>query len=214
MPGLEKGGHPYLKVTKKQIEYPAAGTVKAERYVLADVYVPPGSLTLKLGLRIKAVQQVDTFSVKATKNGQLLTMETANDLAPDLTATLGLAADEKWATYRLLNYNPAAHGKSFETTLVLSGYQIPDNGFQIVTIAVSHDDQTFAGGSYGFGLSLIPGKNNTSWIMPLGAGRAAAPQGKDPAAKGSRGASRKAKPPAARKAAKAPKKKSARKKKR
>jgi hypothetical protein len=202
MPGLEKGGHPYLKLTKKQIDYPAAGTVKAERYVVADVYVPPGTLTLKLGLRIKAVQQVDTFNVKATSNGQLLTMETANDLAPDLTATLGLAADEKWATYRVVNYDPAAHGKSFETTLVLSGYQIPDNGFQIVTIAVSHDDQTFANGSYGFGVSLIPGKNNTSWVMPLGYGKAATS-----AAKGSKGKGPKprAKPPAAKKAQKAKK---------
>ena len=107
----------------------------------------------------------------------------ANDpIAQDLAATLGLAADEKWATF-LADYDPA-FGTKFNSTLRVSPFSVHDNGFQVVTVAFTHANRTFANDNYLFGLSILPGKNNAALQLPLsGSGQSAKKPAKKPAKK-------------------------------
>ena len=98
-----------------------------------------------------------------------LHVQPADDpIAQDLTTTLGRAPDERWATF-LADYDPL-FGAKFKTTLRLSPFAVHDNGFQVVTVAFTHANHTFARDNYVFGISLLPGKNNAGVQLNLGTG--------------------------------------------
>ena len=61
-------------------------------------------------------------------------------------------------------------GAKFKTMLRLSPFAVHDNGFQVVTVAFTHANHTFARDNYVFGISLLPGKNNAGMQLNLGTG--------------------------------------------
>jgi hypothetical protein len=178
MSGNQKGGQHKLVITKKSLQYPVdpgnPGNVKIEKEsdVEAQTSLPLQAIQLKLGLRIKQAQTVELFEVrfKPGATGVLpLHVQPADDpIAHDLTATLGRAPDERWATF-LADYDPL-FGAKFKTTLRLSPFAVHDNGFQVVTVAFTHANHTFARDNYVFGISLLPGKNNAGVQLNLGPG--------------------------------------------
>jgi hypothetical protein len=178
MSGNRRGGQHKLVITKKSLQYPVdpgdPGNVKIEKEsdVAAETPLPSQALQLKLGLRVKLAQTVELFEVrfKPGPDGLLpLHAQPVDDpIAQDLTATLGRAPDERWATF-LADYDPA-FGAKFKTTLRLSPFAVHDNGFQVITVAFTHANRTFARDNYVFGISLLPGKNNAGVQLNLGPG--------------------------------------------
>jgi hypothetical protein len=189
MSGNRKGGQHKLVITKKSLQYPVdpgiPGNVKIEKEsdVAAETPLPLQPIQLKLGLRIKQAQTVELFEVrfKPGPDGMLpLHVQPADDpIAQDLTATLGRGPDERWATF-LADYDPQ-FGARFKTKLRLSPFAAHDNGFQLVTVAFTHANHTFARDNYVFGISLLPGKNNAGVQLNLGGGGGAATPKKTPA---------------------------------
>ena len=148
MSGNRPGGQHKLVIKKKTLQYPAdpsnPGNVKIEKEsdVDAQTPLPAQALQLKLGLRIKQTQTVELFEVrfKPGPNGLLpLHVQPADDpIAQDLTATLGKASDERWATF-LADYDPQ-FGAKFKTKLAsVRSRRIP-HGFQLVTVAFTHEN--------------------------------------------------------------------------
>jgi len=178
MSGNKKGGQHKLVITKKSLQYPVdpgnPGSVKIQKEsdVDAQTPLPQLAIQLKLGLRIKQTQTVELFEVrfKPGSTGLLpLHVQPPDDpIAQDLTTTLGRAPDERWATF-LADYDPA-FGAKFQTTLRLSPFAVHDNGFQVVTVAFTHANHSFARDNYVFGISLLPGKNNAGVQLNLGPG--------------------------------------------
>ncbi|HET9855658.1 MAG TPA: hypothetical protein VFR53_11430 [Methylomirabilota bacterium] len=211
MSGNRRGGQHKLVITKKSLQYPVdpgdPGNVKIEKEsdVAAETPLPSQALQLKLGLRVKLAQTVELFEVrfKPGPDGLLpLHAQPVDDpIAQDLTATLGRAPDERWATF-LADYDPA-FGAKFKTTLRLSPFAVHDNGFQVITVAFTHANRTFARDNYVFGISLLPGKNNAGVQLNLGpgGGGAAAKKATKTPAKAA-----KARKPAKKSAKKAPRK--------
>lgn len=211
MSGNRRGGQHKLVITKKSLQYPVdpgnPGNVKIEKEsdVAAETPLPSQALQLKLGLRVKLAQTVELFEVrfKPGPDGLLpLHAQPIDDpIAQDLTATLGRAPDERWATF-LADYDPA-FGAKFKTTLRLSPFAVHDNGFQVITVAFTHANRTFARDNYVFGISLLPGKNNAGVQLNLGpgGGGAAAKKATKTPAKAA-----KARKPAKKSAKKAPRK--------
>ena len=178
MSGNRPGGQHKLVITKKNLQYPAdpgnPANVKIEKEsdVDARTPLPAQALPLKLGLRIKQNQTIELFEVRfgPGPNGLLpLHVQPADDpIAQDLTATLGKGPDERWATF-LADYDPR-FGATFRTKLRLSPFAAHPNGFQVVTVAFTHANHTFATDNYVFGISLLPGKNNAGTQLNLGPG--------------------------------------------
>jgi hypothetical protein len=208
MSGNRRGGQHKLVITKKSLQYPVdpgnPGNVKIEKEsdVAAETPLPSQALQLKLGLRVKLAQTVELFEVrfKPGPDGLLpLHAQPVDDpIAQDLTATLGRAPDERWATF-LADYDPA-FGAKFKTTLRLSPFAVHDNGFQVITVAFTHANHAFARDNYVFGISLLPGKNNAGVQLNLG------PGGGGASAKKATKARTKARKPAKKSAKKAPRK--------
>jgi hypothetical protein len=181
MTGNIRGGQAKLIIKKKTVNFPLQ-KIEKESELDAQTPTPDHAMQLKLGLRIKQAQQIEALELRPAGGGLMAVhAQPANDpIAQDLAATLGLAADEKWATF-LADYDPA-FGTKFNSTLRLSPFNIHDNGFQVVTVAFTHANRTFANDNYLFGLSILPGKNNAALQLPLsGSERAAKKPAKKPA---------------------------------
>jgi hypothetical protein len=181
MTGNIRGGQAKLIIKKKTVNFPPL-KIEKESELDAQTPTPDHAMQLKLGLRIKQAQHVEALELRPAAGGLMAVhAQPANDpIAQDLAATLGLAADEKWATF-LADYDPA-FGTKFNSTLRLSPFNIHDNGFQVVTVAFTHANRTFANDNYLFGLSILPGKNNAALQLPLsGSERAAKKPAKKPA---------------------------------
>jgi hypothetical protein len=181
MTGNIRGGQAKLIIKKKTVNFPPQ-KIEKESELDAQTPTPDHAMQLKLGLRIKQAQQIEALELRPAGGGLMAVhAQPANDpIAQDLAATLGLAADEKWATF-LADYDPA-FGTKFNSTLRLSPFNIHDNGFQVVTVAFTHANRTFANDNYLFGLSILPGKNNAALQLPLsGSERAAKKPAKKPA---------------------------------
>jgi hypothetical protein len=181
MTGNIRGGQAKLIIKKKTVNFPPL-KIEKESELDAQTPTPDHAMQLKLGLRIKQAQQIEALELRPAGGGLMAVhAQPANDpIAQDLAATLGLAADEKWATF-LADYDPA-FGTKFNSTLRLSPFNIHDNGFQVVTVAFTHANRTFANDNYLFGLSILPGKNNAALQLPLsGSERAAKKPAKKPA---------------------------------
>jgi hypothetical protein len=173
MTGNIRGGQAKLIIKKKTINFPPQ-KIEKESELDAQTPKPDHAIQLKLGLRIKQAQQIETLELRPAGGGLMAVHpQPANDpIAQDLAATLGLAADEKWATF-LADYDPA-FGTKFNSTLRVSPFSVHDNGFQVVTVAFTHANRTFANDNYLFGLSILPGKNNAALQLPLsGSGQSA-----------------------------------------
>jgi len=198
MTGNIRGGQAKLIIKKKTVNFPPQ-KIEKESELDAQTPKPDHAMQLKLGLRIKQVQQVEALELRPTSGGLMAVHpQPANDpIAQDLAATLGLAADEKWATF-LADYDPA-FGTKFNSTLRVSPFSVHDNGFQVVTVAFTHANRTFANDNYLFGLSILPGKNNAALQLLLsGSEQSAKKPAKKPA--------KKAQPAKKAKAARKPKK--------
>ena len=167
MTGNIRGGQAKLIIKKKTVNFPPQ-KIEKESELDAQTPKPDHAIQLKLGLRIKQAQQVEALELRPVGGGLMAVhAQPANDpIAQDLAVTLGLAADEKWATF-LADYDPA-FGTKFNSTLRLSPFNVHDNGFQVVTVAFTHANRTFANDNYLFGLSILPGKNNAALQLPLG----------------------------------------------
>jgi hypothetical protein len=193
MTGNIRGGQAKLIIKKKTVNFPPL-KIEKESELDAQTPTPDHAMQLKLGLRIKQAQHVEALELRPAGGGLMAVhAQPANDpIAQDLAATLGLAADEKWATF-LADYDPA-FGTKFNSTLRVSPFNIHDNGFQVVTVAFTHANRTFANDNYLFGLSILPGKNNAALQLPLsGSERSARKPAKKPAKKAK--TSKKAKAP-------------------
>ena len=198
MTGNIRGGQAKLIIKKKTINFPPQ-KIEKESELDAQTPKPDHAIQLKLGLRIKQAQQIEALELRPAGGGLMaIHPQPANDpIAQDLAATLGLAADEKWATF-LADYDPA-FGTKFNSTLRVSPFSVHDNGFQVVTVAFTHANRTFANDNYLFGLSILPGKNNAALQLPLsGSAQSAKKPAKKPA--------KKAKPAKKTKAGRKPKK--------
>jgi hypothetical protein len=167
MTGNIRGGQAKLIIKKKTINFPPQ-KIEKESELDAQTPKPDHAIQLKLGLRIKQAQQIEALELRPAGGGLMAVHpQPANDpIAQDLAATLGLAADEKWATF-LADYDPA-FGTKFNSTLRVSPFSVHDNGFQVVTVAFTHANRTFANDNYLFGLSILPGKNNAALQLMLG----------------------------------------------
>jgi len=198
MTGNIRGGQAKLIIKKKTVNFPPQ-KIEKESEVDAQTPKPDHAIQLKLGLRIKQAQQIEALELRPAGGGLMAVHpQPPNDpIAQDLAATLGLAADEKWATF-LADYDPA-FGTKFNSTLRVSPFSVHDNGFQVVTVAFTHANRTFANDNYLFGLSILPGKNNAALQLMLGGSEQSA---KKPAKK----AAKKAKTSKKAKAVRKPKK--------
>ena len=167
MTGNIRGGQAKLIIKKKTVNFPPQ-KIEKESEVDAQTPKPDHAIQLKLGLRIKQAQQIEALELRPAGGGLMAVHpQPPNDpIAQDLAATLGLAADEKWATF-LADYDPA-FGTKFNSTLRVSPFSVHDNGFQVVTVAFTHANRTFANDNYLFGLSILPGKNNAALQLMLG----------------------------------------------
>ncbi len=207
MTGNIRGGQAKLVIKKKHVHFPphppGPGQQKIEKESDVDAQTPPPNhaMQLKLGLRIKQAQQVELFELRPAGGGLMaLHPQAPNDpIAQDLEATLGRAADEKWATF-LADYQPS-FGTKFTSKLRLSPFDVHDNGFEVVTVAFTHANRQFATDNYVFGLSILPGKNNAGVQLGLGGGGSEQSSKKPKAAKKSKPAKKpkKAKGPKQRK---------------
>ena len=60
------------------------------------------------------------------------------------------------------------------SSLDFATVRLGQSGFQVVTVAFTHANRTFANDNYLFGLSILPGKNNAALQLPLsGSGQSA-----------------------------------------
>ena len=176
MSGNIRGGQAKLNIKKKSVHFPPhppqPGHSKIEKESDVEAQTPPPdhALQLKLGLRINHGQEIELFELRPAVGGVMrLHAQPPNDaIAQDLEATLGRAADEKWATY-LADYQPS-FGTKFTSKLRLSPFDVHANGFQVVTVAFTHANRHFATDNYVFGLSILPGKNNAGVQLSLGGG--------------------------------------------
>jgi hypothetical protein len=174
MSGNTRGGQAKLVIKKKTVHWPPGqpGHHKIEKESEVDAQTPPPdhALQLKLGLRIKAAQEVELFEVRQASSGTAMPLNAQppnGPIAQDLEVALGRAADERWATY-LADYQPS-FGTKFTSKLRLSPFDVHDNGFQVVTVAFTHANRQFATDNYIFGLSILPGKNNAGIQLALNA---------------------------------------------
>ena len=199
MTGNIRGGQAKLIIKKKTVNFPPQ-KIEKESEVDAQTPKPDHAIQLKLGLRIKHAQQIEALELRPAGGGLMAVHpQPPNDpIAQDLAATLGLAADEKWATF-LADYDPA-FGTKFNSTLRVSPFSVHDNGFQVVTVAFTHANRTFANDNYLFGLSILPGKNNAALQLMLGGSEQSA---KKPAKKAAKKAQTSKKAKAVRKPKKA-----------
>jgi len=171
MTGNIRGGQAKLVIKKKTVNFPPQ-KIEKESELDAQTPTPSHAMQLKLGLRIKQAQQVELLELRPAAGGVMAVHpQPPNDpIAQDLDVTLGRAADEKWATF-LADYEPS-FGTKFTSTLRLSPFAVHDNGFQVVTVAFTHENRTFADDNYLFGLSILPGRHNSAIQLPLGGGGA------------------------------------------
>jgi hypothetical protein len=204
MSGSTRGGQAKLVIKKKNVHFPPGqpGHSKIEKESEVDAQTPPPghALKLKLGLRIKAAQNVELFEVRQASSGTLMGLDAqpADDpIAQDLEVALGRSADERWVTY-LADYKPA-YGTKFTSKLRLSPFDVHDNGFQVVTVAFTHADRQFATDNYIFGLSILPGKNNAGIQLGFGGGAPTPAKKPKPVKKAAAKKSKKAKGPKKRK---------------
>jgi hypothetical protein len=174
MSGNTRGGQAKLVIKKKTVHWPPSpgqpGHNKIEKESEVDAQTPPPdhAIQLKLGLRIKAAQEVEVFEVRQASTGTAMPLSAQppnGPIAQDLEVALGRAADERWVTY-LADYQPT-FGTKFTSKLRLSPFEVHDNGFQVVTVAFTHANRQFATDNYIFGLSILPGKNNAGIQLPL-----------------------------------------------
>src|SRR6185436_14113309 len=161
MTGNIRGGQAKLIIKKKTVNFPPQ-KIEKESELDAQTPKPDHAIQLKLGLRIKQAQQIEALELRPAGGGLMA----VHPQAPNDPIAQDLAADEKWATF-LADYDPA-FGTKFNSTLRVSPFSVHDNGFQVVTVAFTHANRTFANDNYLFGLSILPGKNNAALQLMLG----------------------------------------------
>jgi len=174
-----------ITITKKPIAnnpaYPPSGGPKPKiqkksEAKITNPTIPPG--VIKIGLRVKQTETVETFKLLG-RNGQQLPLSAlpaGNPVEADLAAALGIAADEKWVTFRSnVNYNPATFGRTFDTELVLNPFDCHVNGVRVLTVAATFDALSFANDHYVYGVSILPGQNSKGFSIDV---RATAPKKK------------------------------------
>jgi len=151
--------------------YPPAGARrkihKQSEVQLRTATAPPGRI--KLGVRVKQAESVEQFEIVG-RGGNVLALTPAADpaIAADLGTALGVAADEKWVTYRA-DWDPATFGRRFDTKLTLNPFECHPNGVRVFTIAITYDALSFTSDHYVYGVSVLPGENSQGLPIDVGA---------------------------------------------
>ena len=182
-----KGGRRDIRIDKKAMAnnpaYPPSGArkkiYKQSEAQLKSMITPPGRI--KVGVRVKGTESVEQLEIVG-RGGNVLALTPAVDpgIAADLGTALGVAADEKWVTYKA-DWDPARFGKRFDTRLTLSPFECHPNGVRVFTIAITYEALSFTNDHYVYGVSLLPGENSQGLPIDVGAaGPAQKPAPKTP----------------------------------
>lgn len=160
--------------------------MQKESTVAVDVRAPQVS-RIKIGIRIKTFQNIDSLKIKGQGHPLKLWKETdpfppgepplsggqpsiANQLKAiyDTSNTDGTPTGDQWIGF-IAKYDPAQHGtKSFDTDLVVNPVDnIPANGFQPVTIAFTTEGNRFETDHYIVATSILPGEKSTFAHMAI-----------------------------------------------
>jgi hypothetical protein len=174
MSGGNPGGFPNLALKPKHAPTYPPNAITSEKDAEFSALGPNGPIGLKLGIRVKKGQTPNlTLTTRSTPGHPgtpvpLTPLPASSPVVADLTATLGCDTEEQWFAYTL-NWTPSL-GLKFDSSLTLSPFGPPyvtDNGFEIVTVAFCHDNQTFNGGVYSYAVSVLPGKHSTGFPLSM-----------------------------------------------
>ncbi|OGL11846.1 MAG: hypothetical protein A3I14_00285 [Candidatus Rokubacteria bacterium RIFCSPLOWO2_02_FULL_73_56] len=170
-----KGGRRDIRIDKKAMAnnpaYPPSGArkkiYKQSEAQLKSMITPPGRI--KVGVRVKGTESVEQLEIVG-RGGNVLALTPAVDpgIAADLGTALGVAADEKWVTYRA-DWDPATFGRRFDTKLTLNPFECHPNGVRVFTIAITYDALSFTSDHYVYGVSVLPGENSQGLPIDVGA---------------------------------------------
>ena len=148
-----------ISVTKKNVTHDATSITKASSIKIG---LSDDQITAKIGIRIKAGQDVDLFEIKPSGSSTPIPLtKITNHSDPrygDVNLVLPPGNDDQWVLYTApwkLSY-----GKAFVTTIRLKPNNVHDNGFQVVTVVATADGVSLATGHYIYGVSIIPGATN------------------------------------------------------
>lgn len=191
----------------------ATGRRKMEKESSVEIDVrAPQTSRIKIGIRVKSYQQIETLQIKGRGTVLKLWKETdpfpsgegpLSSGQPSITTQLeavfptvnpdGTATGDQWVGF-IAKYDPTVHGtKSFDTDLVVNPVdRIPANGFQPVTIAFTPEGNLFQTDHYLVATSVLPGENSTFSHTAITLGGSKAKTVKKPA-KAKKPASRKSK---------------------
>jgi hypothetical protein len=161
-----KGAKQRVRVYQRgQATYPAGG-IKRNGLVDVDTRLTKDALTVLIGFRIEAAQDIIDFQLFGKKGGHPKQIPTHREGAPFNIATqlqvVAPEVGEKWIGYTA-DYDPAEHGGNpFTTVLEVRPFTTNDNGFQEVPVAFTYKDPAgneFTAGHYIVGTSILPGKD-------------------------------------------------------
>lgn len=161
-----KGAKQRVRVYQKgQATYPAGG-IKRNGFVDVDSRLSKDALTVLIGFRVEATQDIIDFQLFGKKGGHPKVIPTHREAAGGTIATqlqaVAPEAGQKWIGYTA-DYDPAEHGKNgFTTVLEVRPFTTSSNGFQEVPVAFTYQDAAgneFTAGHYIVGTSILPGKD-------------------------------------------------------
>jgi hypothetical protein len=160
--------------------------MEKESTVGIDVRAPQVS-RIKIGIRIKTYEKIDSLQIKGKGTPLMLWKETdpfpsgeppLSGGQPSIVTQLkaiydtdnpdGTPTGDQWIGF-IAKYDPADHGtKIFDTDLVVNPVdKIPANGFQPVTIAFTTEGNRFETDHYIVATSILPGEDSTFAHMAI-----------------------------------------------
>ncbi len=170
MSGGNPGGAPNLVLKLKQLTHPGHNINSKRDADFAGAPPLDDTVGIKLGIKVKK-GQVPTLNIKSKATGAALVLTgplaQTDPIVADLKTALGCASDEEWAAFTTSWQK--SHKVKFDTDLTLAPFDtiVNANGFQVVTIALCHDTQTFSGGVYSYAISVLPGANSSGFPLSI-----------------------------------------------
>ncbi len=166
MSGNQKGAEPTLTIkNKKPPTYdPMDPKKKIRKESNVDANIGnPQTTTVKLAFRIKSSQGLKEFKILRPNNAELPYHDPPGGELPPILAELkdvfGTDSDEQWIV-KYLDYDKS-FGTKFSTKFELDPFGVHPNGLQVVPVVFTHKDRSFADDNYVFGISILPGQNNS-----------------------------------------------------
>lgn len=166
MSGKQKGAEPTLTFkNKKPPTYdPTDPKKKIRKESDVDTHVgKPQTTTVKLAFRIRMGQGVSEFKILRPNSAEVPYHDPPAVELPGILAELkdvfGTAADEQWIV-KYVDYDKS-FGTKFSTKFELDPFGVHPNGLQALPVVFTHKDRSFADDNYVFGISILPGQNNS-----------------------------------------------------